>query len=636
MAIQYIRASGAKKSRENSTAARDSADYILRHGKYRELLEDDAPSRQPKLTFIPDDEKIIPVSESVPRDWQDKEKSDFGSEFRAFAKDADNLERKNGRSLYKMVLAIPKELKGEKERQAFCQDFIQATGLDRQPHLAVLHDNQKNPHMHLIFSERRLDFTCPERPDGSLDKKAFFSRQNPKDTKFGSSSKAEGREWLKEVKDTNLSLIRTVPGLEEWAPPNDGKKEKHLGVTWDNQGPKHWAREFQNNEIRTGRADASVMSIGSDKAQSVHIQKRFNSDELFVKMDSKQINNIEFTVSAKPTERAGERFTFNIEGFTDYMEPPKATGAVIQEATPAGDLSREQNKEVSTLGANPYEGKSEKELEADKSDIRRGLADAESMKREANPKLRQEGERLEKELLEKMAMLDAENARRRNNMDKNDKPQKQEQSQGTPEPKRVQEAAALGAPKQSGHDKALDEIVAMKKMVEKAKQQQDAQAILLNERMEKQVDLERKKQGEEALKRQEGMAREADRLIKQVANSSAYGPDEATQLHQRYKELSASEVEQVFNRFDGQADMYDSSKDKSAAAANFINSVNYVYEGNRGANNVFSKDYTPIEDDEEEPWEAGELFTLGGFITSYAKNQMARGKKKKYDRPRPR
>lgn len=635
MAIQYIRASGAKKSRENSTAARDSADYILRQGKYRELLEDDAPSRQSKLTFIPDDEKIIPVSESVPHDWQDDQKSDFGSQFRTFARDADDLERKNGRSLYKMVLAIPRELKGEKERQAFCQEFIQATGLDRQPHLAVLHDNQKNPHMHLIFSERQLSFACPKRPDGSLDKKAFFSRQNPKDTKFGSSSKAAGREWLKEVKDTNLSLIRTVPGLEKWTPPNDGKKEKHLGVTWDNQGPKHWAREFQNKEVRAERATANVMSIGADKAQSVHIQKRFNSEEFFAKMHGKSATPIEFTASGKPSDRSGQEFTFQIEGFTDYMEPSKATASVMQEAVPAGDLSREQDKAGATMSANPYEGKSEKELESDKSDIRRGLAEAENMKRQAHPKLKQEGERLERDLLAKLAQLDAENAKRRSANDKKEKPLKQEQPQGTAGQKQSQAAAEMGAPKSGGYDKDLDQAVAMKKIVERAKQQQDAQALLLNERMERQIDHERKKQGEEALKRQEGMAREAEQLIKQVANSSAYGPDDATQLHQRYKELSASEVEQVFNRFDGQADMYDTSKDKSAAAANFMNSVNYVYEDNRGSANVFAKDYNHIEDDGEEPWEAGESFTLGCFITSYAKNQMTRGKRKKFDRPRP-
>lgn len=258
MAINYLRSTYAKKSRGKSTAARDSADYVLRDGKFKNLIEENQDGLKNPFSKIEDGEKIVQVSEAVPHDWEKNSKK-FGSQFRAFSKDADNLERSNSQTLQRLVLALPRELADQNAQQTYIKDFMKQTGLDQQPHLAVMHIDPKNhnPHAHILFSARPLNFKCPKKNDGSTDLKAFFSRQNPKNQTFGSGDLKQGRAWTKQAMVVNQNLIRTIPGLGQWQPQRDGQKEHHQGRTRGNDNYKNIVDH--NQEIRASRASANVV-----------------------------------------------------------------------------------------------------------------------------------------------------------------------------------------------------------------------------------------------------------------------------------------------------------------------------------------------------------------------------------------
>ncbi len=117
-----------------------------------------------------------------------------------FFKSADEYERANGTAYREYILDLPRELTPE-ENEKLAKRFINETGIGSRHvwsmaiHSPTATDGDKNPHAHIMFSERELDNI--ERPE-----KQFFKRYNAKTPERGGARKA--RDWkprLEEIRE---------------------------------------------------------------------------------------------------------------------------------------------------------------------------------------------------------------------------------------------------------------------------------------------------------------------------------------------------------------------------------------------------------------------------------------------------
>ena len=99
---------------------------------------------------------------------------------------ADLYERANGRTYTEFEIALPRELSRD-ERITLVGGFLEEHLGTRHPYTVVIHnpvalDGKRQPHAHVIFTERRLDGV--ERPS-----ETFFSRANKKHPEKGGAAK---------------------------------------------------------------------------------------------------------------------------------------------------------------------------------------------------------------------------------------------------------------------------------------------------------------------------------------------------------------------------------------------------------------------------------------------------------------
>lgn len=177
----------------------------------------------------------------------------------AFFKQADELERANGRSYRSLIVAIPREAT---DKAAWAQTFTDDLLKDRYAYRLAIHDKgDGNPHAHLMFSERGLK-------EGKTAKD-FFSRQNPKD-RFVSH-----KDWLKNAKALYLTHVQKV--APNYVPkmsgePKIGQKLKNASPAWEAQRAK---RETEVGKIRKAEALLQVLDRGLVKEKT-----RFAYDHL--------------------------------------------------------------------------------------------------------------------------------------------------------------------------------------------------------------------------------------------------------------------------------------------------------------------------------------------------------------------
>lgn len=118
-----------------------------------------------------------------------------------FWKSADLYERANARLYTEFEIALPREL-SKQDNIELLEGFLDELFYqDRHPYTAVIHtsvalDGGRNPHAHVMFSERSL-------ADGvERDKETFFSRANGREPEKGGAAK--NREWNKKHKVAEL------------------------------------------------------------------------------------------------------------------------------------------------------------------------------------------------------------------------------------------------------------------------------------------------------------------------------------------------------------------------------------------------------------------------------------------------
>lgn len=172
MAIYHFTAS---KGQQGKHSAKAKFDYIHREGKYQKDVS----------------EVVISASGNMP-DW-------VHGDIRRYWKAADDHERVNGRLFRHYEFSLPKELTAEEQKElanAFCQEVATAKEGNLPYSYAIHHGKGKNPHCHLMISERVND-------GHARASETWFMRANKKELEKGGAVKAESlerKEWLLETR----------------------------------------------------------------------------------------------------------------------------------------------------------------------------------------------------------------------------------------------------------------------------------------------------------------------------------------------------------------------------------------------------------------------------------------------------
>lgn len=149
MADGFYHLSVKRGSRSQGLLAARKHDYIMRLGDF-------ADRHEGALAFS--------ASGNMPA-WAENDP-------RQFWMAADEHERSNSTTYHEVEFALPLQLPHKQQIDAAREFASQICG-DKHPYSFGVHDNQGNPHVHLIFSGRQLD---------GIERSAeqFFKRYNAK------------------------------------------------------------------------------------------------------------------------------------------------------------------------------------------------------------------------------------------------------------------------------------------------------------------------------------------------------------------------------------------------------------------------------------------------------------------------
>lgn len=103
-----------------------------------------------------------------------------------FWKSADKYERKNGRVYKELEISLPREL-NEEQREKLVDEFVLKNFNDSITYSYAIHnpiasDGEQNPHVHIMFSERKLDHVI-------RTEETHFKRYNNKNPELGGAKK---------------------------------------------------------------------------------------------------------------------------------------------------------------------------------------------------------------------------------------------------------------------------------------------------------------------------------------------------------------------------------------------------------------------------------------------------------------
>ena len=160
MAIYHLSVKNGVNESSSGTRGANHLAYINREGKYgnREDLENTSFGNLPN----------------------------WATDAQHFWKSADQYERKNGRIYTEIEISLPRELDQEQREKlvdrfvadSFGTSFTYSYAI----HNPIASDGEHNPHVHIMFSERRLDGI--ERTEAT-----HFKRYNPKNPELGGAGK---------------------------------------------------------------------------------------------------------------------------------------------------------------------------------------------------------------------------------------------------------------------------------------------------------------------------------------------------------------------------------------------------------------------------------------------------------------
>jgi hypothetical protein len=200
MAIYHLNARVGSRSSGQSGAAKFA--YICREGRYADG----------KTTRVDKEELVHAESGNMPA-WAEKNPA-------LYWQSADLYERANGRLFQQVEIALPVEL-SDKERLQLAQEFalaLSATEAGPMPYTFAVHRGKgKNPHAHIIVSERVCD-GYDRTPETWFKRAADTKKQTPELGGAKKSAAFQPREWLGEVRElwaTRANDALKLAGKEE-------------------------------------------------------------------------------------------------------------------------------------------------------------------------------------------------------------------------------------------------------------------------------------------------------------------------------------------------------------------------------------------------------------------------------------
>lgn len=155
-----------------------------------------------------------------------------------FWKSADKNERMNGRVYTELEISLPRELT-QKQREELVSRFVEKTLGKKFTYSYAIHnplarDGEQNPHVHLMFSERKLDGI-------DRDEAQHFKRYNSKNPELGGAGKDRYFNARNFISDVRLSWANTA---------NDYMESIGLDSRIDHRSYQKIGTEIQSQNFR--------------------------------------------------------------------------------------------------------------------------------------------------------------------------------------------------------------------------------------------------------------------------------------------------------------------------------------------------------------------------------------------------
>ncbi|HAN2252274.1 TPA: MobA/MobL family protein [Escherichia coli] len=208
---------------------------------------------------------------------------------------ADAYERKNGTAYREMEIALPRELDSG-QREALVRDWVTQEIGDKHPYQWAIHsptaaDGAEQPHVHLMFSERRCDGI--ER-----DPEQYFKRYNSKAPENGGARKGYGehagetrtldqrRDELKALRERWQERCNTHLERADQKARIDMRSYQAQGVDLEPERkmlPSEWRDAQTRGQVLDFRAAKEELTASRREAEAVvrqEAQKQASGDDL--------------------------------------------------------------------------------------------------------------------------------------------------------------------------------------------------------------------------------------------------------------------------------------------------------------------------------------------------------------------
>lgn len=296
---------------------------------------------------------------------------EWGKNPTAFHKAADLYERSNARLYREIVVALPRELSGDRQLELVTKWAESEIGKSH-PYTIAVHsplalDGKPNAHAHIMFSDRTLDGV--ER-----EPKQFFKRANSKNPELGGAAK--NKDWKRKQKVTeirqswekahNLALERAGVGKEAAISMKslkdqgiDRLPEPKLGVIQTSmlkQGKDNEntllvkaLREVRNIEASLGGVQKEITSTIKDLAREVVLRQQ-SFKLVSAKEVKRSVTEQKMNIYAELRQVEQARFSLGLVRHPSGEEfyPPTNANSLVERR---GEAEREYQKLVEELAA---------------------------------------------------------------------------------------------------------------------------------------------------------------------------------------------------------------------------------------------------------------------------------------------
>lgn len=199
-----------------------------------------------------------------------------------FWQTAEKFERKNGTVYREFEIALPVEFSG-KYNQEILEKFLEKTFEDRFFYNYAIHNpGDKQPHAHVMFSNRELDGIDRE-------KSQFFKRYNPNNSELGGAKKDpvfEKKVWLIDFRkdwETHINKYLEANGIEKVSSETLKKQREKaikngeiLKAELLDREPMHYKKNLKYNKEQDSISNLDNEMKKQTQKQNKEIQNEIN------------------------------------------------------------------------------------------------------------------------------------------------------------------------------------------------------------------------------------------------------------------------------------------------------------------------------------------------------------------------